>query len=618
MGARINTFGRWSQSLRVAVAAALLAVPIAVALLGSQAVSASEPPPLQVTDGRIVPGVRVGSVDLSNLDQASARLVLNQTYSGFGQGEIQVATGPTSESISYATISRRLDVDRLLDEAYAIGRTGTIPQRLAQLLQSAIVGVSIAPAVTFDQGALASRLNQVAAAARIPPVDAKLQATKKGFSPVPAQPGMEFDPSPAMTTLPAQLSDVAAPETLTVSLPATPIAPVITDDAAQASQAAAAAMVQPVVLANSGDKWTIPASVVQSWISFAPANGTLQPTVNRSAVVNSVAPLAARINRPPVEATWSFTPDGVKVVPSRNGRRLYAGGTADKIIALLLARAQGTVPPTKITGIALTSTPPKLSTEQAQAAASKFTLLSTWTTHFQPAAHNGFGANIWIPAAAIRGTVVQPGQTFNFWNAVGPVTLAKGYRLGGAIINGHTQEGVALGGGICSTSTTLFNAALRAGFQMGERSNHFYYISRYPVGLDATVSIQGNAVQNMTWVNDSPYPVLIQSFNGPASVTFSLYGVPTGRTISLSKPIISNYTIATTKVVQTSALPDGARRQVEYADNGFNSSVTRTVRDAAGKIIHQETYFSHYATITGLILVGDSTAPNIPIPANAP
>jgi vancomycin resistance protein YoaR len=153
---------------------------------------------------------------------------------------------------------------------------------------------------------------------------------------------------------------------------------------------------------------------------------------------------------------------------------------------------------------------------------------------------------------------------------------------------------------------------------MGERSNHFYYISRYPVGLDATVAIQGNSVQNMTWTNDSPYPVLIQSFNGPGSVTFSLYGVPTGRTVSFSQPIITGYTRATTTMVPTSALPQGRQQQVEYPDDGFNSSVTRTVRDAAGAIVHQETYYSHYATMTGLIYVGDPTAKYIPIPSYAP
>ena len=245
-------------------------------------------------------------------------------------------------------------------------------------------------------------------------------------------------------------------------------------------------------------------------------------------------------------------------------------------------------------------------------------MISSWTTYFQPAAHNGFGANIWIPAETIDDYVVKPGATFNFWNAVGPVTLAKGYKLGGAIVDGHTEEGVAIGGGICSTSTTLFNAALRAGFKMGQRENHFYYINRYPVGLDATVSKDGNSVQNMTWVNDTPNAVLIRGLVGPNYVRFQLWGVPTGRTVTLSTPIVTNYAHGYTQYVHTSAIPDGSARQIEYADDGFDSSVTRTVRDAHGNVVHRETYYSHYAMIVGTVLIGDHSAPYVPVPPFAP
>ena len=58
-----------------------------------------------------------------------------------------------------------------------------------------------------------------------------------------------------------------------------------------------------------------------------------------------------------------------------------------------------------------------------------------------------------------------------------------------------------LGGGLCSASTTLFNAALRAGFEMHARRNHAYYIDRYPVGLDATIWISGSYVQTMSFAN---------------------------------------------------------------------------------------------------------------------
>jgi vancomycin resistance protein YoaR len=229
--------------------------------------------------------------------------------------------------------------------------------------------------------------------------------------------------------------------------------------------------------------------------------------------------------------------------------------------------------------------------------------ISTWTTTYQPSERNGNGANIRIPTSKINGYVVNPGETFSFWKAVGPVTKEQGYTYGGAIIDGRTEPQGAIGGGICSASTTLFNAALRAGFQIADRRNHFYYINRYPLGLDATVFIsESGQAQDMTWINDSAYPVVIRGINGKTSVTYTLLGVPNGRTTAFTDPIVKNYTKAHTETRVDKTLPPGTRKQTEYATDGQDVWVTRTVKDKTGAVIHKETYYSHYATITGIIL----------------
>ncbi|HEU4918414.1 MAG TPA: VanW family protein, partial [Candidatus Limnocylindrales bacterium] len=249
----------------------------------------------------------------------------------------------------------------------------------------------------------------------------------------------------------------------------------------------------------------------------------------------------------------------------------------------------------------------------AQAAISKMTKISSWTTYFPISEKNGYGANIWIPALDIDGYVVGPGETFDFWKAVGPITRERGYRDGGAIINGKTEPQGALAGGICSCSTTLFNAALRAGFEMGARRNHYYYIDRYPLGLDATVFKSGSgSVQTMSWVNDTKYPVLIRGFkikDGSAGyVRFDLYSVPTGRKVTFSKPVVKNVRRATDTVQYTTSLAPGVRKRIEYPVDGKDVWVTRTVRDSSGAVVHQETYYSHYARITGIVLVGKGSA----------
>ena len=165
------------------------------------------------------------------------------------------------------------------------------------------------------------------------------------------------------------------------------------------------------------------------------------------------------------------------------------------------------------------------------------TRLGSWQTYFPISERNYFGANIWLPAQIINGTVLKPGQRFEWWSGLGPVTTARGFGLGGFIAGDHTDPTGAMGGGMCSASTTLFNAALRAGLTIGARDNHRYYIDRYPLGLDATVS----SAQTMSFTNDMKTPILIRGvkIRGPAAraTSGSRSGAPTtgGRSASASR-----------------------------------------------------------------------------------
>ena len=231
--------------------------------------------------------------------------------------------------------------------------------------------------------------------------------------------------------------------------------------------------------------------------------------------------------------------------------------------------------------------------------------------------------NIWIPTLIIDGYVVGPRETFDFWDAIGPVTREKGYLDGGAIINGKTEPQGALAGGICSCSTTLFNAALRAGFEMVARRNHYYYIDRYPLGLDATVFISASgSVQTMSWTNDTDYPVLIRGYKirqGNAGwVKFELYSVPSGRQVIIDAPIVKNIRPASDSTQLTSTLAPGARKRIEYPVDGKQVWRTVTVYDRDGGVIRRVTYYSNYSRVTGVVLIGEGAdttdPPGSPVP----
>ena len=121
--------------------------------------------------------------------------------------------------------------------------------------------------------------------------------------------------------------------------------------------------------------------------------------------------------------------------------------------------------------------------------------LGGWTTYFPISERNFFGANIWRPAEIIDGTVLSPASRSTGGMRSGRSRRPAGSGPAASSASDHTEPTGALGGGMCSSSTTLFNAALRAGLQMGARSNHKYYITRYPLGLDATVSISAAAAR---------------------------------------------------------------------------------------------------------------------------
>jgi vancomycin resistance protein YoaR len=335
-------------------------------------------------------------------------------------------------------------------------------------------------------------------------------------------------------------------------------------------------------------------------------DGSYGVQADQTKVAAALNGLAKKINRKAVDASFLISKNNkvVGVVAGKDGLALDVANSVSMIQTLLSQRASGIASTAPLTP-AVATTSPNLSTAAATSAAPQMRAISSWTTYYAPGAHNGNSANITIPAMAIDGTIVAPGAEFNFWKSVGDVTLAKGYKLGGAIINGHSVEGKTIGGGICSTSTTLFNAALRAGLQMGARKNHYYYISRYPKGLDATVFISdGGGTQDMTFRNDTPYPILIKATTRPGVVTFTLYSVPTGRKVTLTRPIVTNYQPSTTVVEHSASLRRGVTQQVEYRADGFDASVTRFVRDASGTLIHTDTFISHYGRVVGIVVVG--------------
>lgn len=558
--------------------------------------------------GRVLPGVSVGDVDLSGVDPGTAADRLHRAYSSLREGSVTITSPHGDASISFADIGRRPDIDAMVAEAMGVGRDGNAVDRAIANTRTAVRGVALTPRVTFDADALASKVLAHADSLARRPSDAFVSLVGTTFTVVPSVEGRLTDPAVAVQAALADLGKVDAAPALSYELPVRTVEPAVTSDEATKAKADADRITAPIQLLLEGKKQTIPTSRLRTWLSFgATPDGGYGVSVDTTTLEPVLDRLLKRMNEAPVNA--SFRTSGGKitgVTPSKHGYTVDLAATRAQVEALLDARSSGattgSIEPT-VKRIA-----PALTTDQAKAAWPKMRKISQWTTYFPIGEKNGFGANIWIPARLIDGYVVAPGATFDFWNAVGTVSRSRGFRQGGAIINGRTEPQGALAGGICSCSTTLFNAALRAGYDMQARRNHYYYIDRYPLGLDATVFISASgSKQTMSFVNDTRYPILIRGFgyrNGSRGyVKFEIYSVPNGRKVVIGTPTVKNVRYATDTVQYTSSLPAGSTKRIEYPVDG--KDVWRTVSVfEKGKLLHRVTYYSHYARITGITLVG--------------
>lgn len=576
---------------------------------------------------RIYPGVEVDGIDVSGLTREAAAARLRDGLAGYGDGTVVLVVDGDTVRVPYADLGRRADVDALVERAWAVGREqpDTLG-RASEGIRSLVNGTRIGPVLVLDPDAVNRELAAAATVVDQASVSASAKATTAGFVTSPAVPGAALPRDEIAAALAERLTDPAAPETLELSFATVPVAPSIDDAEAAAAVATADRMAADLVLAHGTETWTLPAATVRAWITFAETGDGYAPTIAPTAPTKALKKLAKTIDKPAKEASFRFTSSGVRAVASGNGRAVDVKATAPLVAAAIAGRADGSASASPV-ALAMNLVKPRLTTDEAKKLAPRIRKVSSWTTYYEVSERNGFGNNISIPARDLDGTVVAPGAVFDFWQSIGPVAYARGYRDGGAIIDGKSAPTGALGGGICSTSTTLFNAVARAGYKMLARHNHYYYITRYPTGLDATVAISNGAVTTMSWKNDSDYPVLIRSSARPGVLTFSIYTVAVndrpsvgggsavpgstnvtyrvanGRTVVFRTSPKRNYSRATSSVQRTTSLPAGRVKVLEYPDDGFDVTVTRTVK-ANGKLLSENTWNSHYARVNGLTLIG--------------
>jgi len=148
----------------------------------------------------------------------------------------------------------------------------------------------------------------------------------------------------------------------------------------------------------------------------------------------------------------------------------------------------------------------------------KVGLRAEYSTRFD-AGNRSRSGNIRRSAECFNGLVLLPGEILSFNKTVGPRTAERGYEEAKIIIDGEFVQGI--GGGVCQTSTTLFNAALLSGLTIIESHNHSLPISYVPAGRDAMVS----SVVDLVLQNNTGATVYVEAgIEKSNRVFFKVYG----------------------------------------------------------------------------------------------
>lgn len=119
--------------------------------------------------------------------------------------------------------------------------------------------------------------------------------------------------------------------------------------------------------------------------------------------------------------------------------------------------------------------------------------------------------------------IIKNGEEFSFNNTIGDMSEAAGFKKAlGFDSNGNKIQISA--GGLCQISSTLYNTALNAGFEITERHAHSARVAYVPKDRDATI-LYGSL--DLKFKNNSGYDVKIISTNDNANVTIKLMRIKT-------------------------------------------------------------------------------------------
>jgi vancomycin resistance protein YoaR len=537
-------------------------------------------------DGSILPGVSIAGVDVGGMSAQQARRALADTVTARESDVVTLTLDNRATSVAPSDIGLRVDLDTTIEHALEEGRRGGLLSTAWGHAESLWRDVELSLETTHDDDALDEAIATVVAEFDRPPSIGRISVDPDTLE-VRAQMPRDGITVQQDATRDRILEGLAEPGPFETELPAdiSPT-PVSDDDVQEVADQAERAVAAPLTLSAIGESVTLQPEDLAPMIALGrdPEAGSQVRLVARPRVVRQTfRPLASRFQREAQSAsfdaprapsttldaktdvTWSPRPADVSISEAVTGTELDMDRVIDQLSELL---AEGE----REARLRLRRVDPDLTTKQARRLGID-QLISTFTTY-----HDCCQArvdNIQRLADMVDQTLVRPGERFSINQISGERTCTKGFQPAGMILNGEIVD--VCGGGVSQFGTTTVNAVFFAGLEPDAYQPHSLYISRYPMGREATLNYPSPDI-DVRFTNDTDHGILVRTSYTSTSITVSFYGHVDHDTVSAIHGTPGNYKPYPTEYRENKSLPPGSSRTIQSGSNGFRIAVTRVVR----------------------------------------
>lgn len=565
--------------------------------------------------GKIFPGVHVNGIDLSGLSREEAEIKLFQNIPFPQSGKILFKDGEHQWAASPQALGLTLDTTASAQSAYRIGREGEAFARIGEQYSAWRDGISFSPVLIYNEQFAFRFLEEIAQSINKPTVEASLVLDGTKVIALPGQVGRELNIPATLQVLKKQLHSLSDGS---IELVVEDKPPEIID-ASAAAKTAEQILSQPLVLTvpNAGEDdpgpWTIAPEQLALMMQIDRVNpdgeSSIQVRLNPDALETYLAAIAQSVARSPEDARFIFNDDTRQldvIQPAVIGRQLNIDQT-------IIAINQGITQGNHQVELVFFEVQPEITDDTTAADLQITELVSVHTTYFRGSSKERLH-NIKTAAENFHGLLIPPGATFSMADVMGNVSLDTGYAEAWIIYGGRTIKGV--GGGVCQVSTTLFRTVFFGGYPVIERHPHAYRVYYYEqtatgynanlAGLDATVYVP---VVDFKFKNDRPYWLLMETYFNPTarSLTWKFYSSDDGRVVDWSTTGPVNIVEPPEPVYEENPeLPKGKIKQVDWAADGADVKVTRTVT-LNGEVIIEDVFTTHYMPWRDVFQYGPGT-----------